>query len=153
MSNMKLTLTAESPASGSVIINNPRISYGKVTHRRNINQTSVTAINGKIHTRDYGGRLVEGSLSLRFLSPADFQDLRLFIEDTINLNEHSFTIEITDPPAVHVIDLGQGFDDLKVEGCNLGESVHTSDGIFDVRAPGIYHMNLPFTYAEDIGTD
>jgi hypothetical protein len=144
---MKLTLTREGVSPLSLVIDNPKINYGKVASKTREGQNSLQVFSGSTYVNDLGGTVVRGELSLRFLTKTQMEQIDNFIVNTLVFDKHKFTVSVTDAPTVHCINIGKGHSNLTATGCNIG--VNNTEGMFEVRAPGIYHMVLPFRYVRE----
>lgn len=145
---MKLILTQNGNGGGVFELENPKINYSKAVNKTAVGQVSSTLLSGDSFVNHVGGYKVEVELSLRFLTPQDKDRLEAFITDCLRFSLNSFSIEIIGLPQFHCIDLGKGHDVSKIENVRL--NTQSLSGMFEVRAPGIYHVVLPFTYRQGI---
>ncbi len=142
----KLIITSNTPTpvvwEESVIV-----VYNTPPESKRTNQKSVKFKNGSIKTYDRGNTEVQGSIRLRRLSPKQHASLNSFIVNVLNFNEHKYSLQVVNELGDEGYDLGMGRGIL-VKNCNMGDNFISTKGMWEWKAPDVYHCVFPFRFSK-----
>ena len=141
MVQLSIQKTIDGVPSGAPFSAEVMMVYGDGFFDARSNQVSLRTLDGVIHTFDTGVTVTYGDLTIKALSPSVKIALETYIRDTLLFNTYQFTIGIGGAD----VDLGLGVG-VDVTGCNFADQFNTLSGMFQHRAPGIYHAKIPYTF-------
>ena len=141
MVNLTITKTVSGVPQGTPFSAPVRLVYGDGFFDSRSNQASLRTLDGVIHTFDTGVTVVRGELMIKALSPTEKLAMEVLIRDTINFNEHFFSIGINGAD----VDIGLGLG-VDLTECKFADNFTSLKGVFQHRAPNIYHAKIPYTF-------
>lgn len=130
----------------SFSISTGKIPYGESPDVYKPLQTNMEGYTGVIFTADAPVTMYATTLSIRGLSPSQFDQYKNFIVNILNFSYEYFSLSINNInflPNEVLPDLGLGRG-VSVGKCKL--TVTSLKSLYTRRAPGLYDINIPIKY-------
>ncbi len=140
---VEITLTAKDPEGGAIangeVVINGHVVYGTDYSSEQWNQVATRTADGKKHTYSNGVNIFSTNLIVKGVVKAEGKAMKDWLREKVVYGLNRFDIALSQP-----VDLGEG----ETTSLLMAEFPKPNDeGVFSLKAPGIYNINFPFEKA------